>query len=114
MSRFLLDEMFPVAAAELLRERFGREAVHVSEVGLRATEDAEIAASARAQGWALVTENVVDFAVERDLVLIFVLKRSLPSGSAQAAGLAALVDRWATGNPEPYRGHHWPSYRPGL
>jgi hypothetical protein len=38
-----------------------------------------------------VTENVADFAAERDLVLVFVLKKNLPAGGAQAAGLAAVV-----------------------
>ena len=68
----ILDEMFSEAAARLLRERYGREAVHVSKVGLGAAADAEVAAVARSDGWALVTENVVDFAHERDLVVVSV------------------------------------------
>lgn len=109
MTALLLDEMFPTAAAVLLRERHGHDAVHVSEVGLRATADADIAVVARAQARAVVTENVVDFAAERELVLVFVLKRSLPAGGGQAAALATLLHRWATDNPLPYLGHHWPS-----
>ena len=109
MSRFLLDEMFPTAAAEFLRER-GHDAVHVNEVGLGATEDATIAAHARADARILVTENAVDFADERDIATAFVLKKNLPTGGGQATALASLLDRWAQHNPDPpYLGHHWPT-----
>lgn len=56
-----------------------------------------------------MTENVADFAAERDLVLVFVLKRSLAAGGGQAAALAALLDLWATQSSTPYLGRHWPS-----
>jgi hypothetical protein len=108
VTSFLIDEMFPVAAAELLRDAHGRDAVHVTEVGLRAVDDARVAAAARAQGRAVVTENVADFAAERDVALVFVLKRNLPSGGGQAAALAKVLDRWAQASPVPYLGHHWP------
>jgi hypothetical protein len=108
VTSFLIDEMFPVAAAELLRDSYGQDAVHVTEVGLRAVDDAQVAATARAEGRALVTENVADFAAERDVALVFVLKRNLPSGGGQAAALAKVLDRWAQDFPEPYLGHHWP------
>jgi hypothetical protein len=110
VTSFLIDEMFPVAAAELLRDTYGRDAVHVAEVGLRA-DDAQVAATARAEGRAVVTENVADFAAERDVVLVFVLKRNLPAGGGQAAALARILDRWARDSPDPYLGHHWP--KPG-
>jgi hypothetical protein len=97
-----------MAAAELLRKTHGHDAVHVAEVGLRATGDAQVAARARAEGRAIVTENVVDFAAERDLVLVFVLKRNLPAGGGQAAALARILDRWARDYPDPYLGPHWP------
>lgn len=109
MRGLLLDEMYPVAAAELLRDQHGRDAVHVSEVGLSATDDAVIAAAARAQGRALVTENVSDFATEPDLALVFILKKNLPTGGGQSAAIAALLDRWASAHPDPYLGHHWPT-----
>ena len=109
MTRFLLDEMFPPSAAQMLREQSEHDAMHVSEAGLRGAEDAAVAALARAQGSVLVTENVADFAAERDVVLVFVLKRSLPAGGGQAKGLAVLLDRWAAANPDPYVGHHWPT-----
>jgi hypothetical protein len=109
VTRLLLDEMFPLHAAELLREQQGREAAHVSEFGLDATADADIATFARANQWAIVTENVTDFARESDVVLLFVRKRNLPAGGAQAAALAALLDRWVEEHPDPYLGAHWPT-----
>ena len=108
MSALLIDEMFPPAVAGLLRETYGRDAVHVVEIGLRAVEDARVAAVARSEGRAVVTENTADFAAERDLVLVFVLKRHLPAGGAQAAALAKALDDWAHANPDPYLGPHWP------
>jgi hypothetical protein len=108
VTAFLIDEMFPVAAAELLRSRHGRDAVHVSEAGLRAADDTQVAAAARAEGRAVVTENVADFAAERDLVLVFVLK-NLPAGGTQAAALARILDRWDTEHPDAYLGPHWPT-----
>jgi Domain of unknown function (DUF5615) len=109
VTAFLIDEMFPLAAAELLRSRHDRDAVHVSEVGLRAADDTRVAEAARAEGRAMVTENVADFAAERDLVLVFVLKKNLPAGGAQSAALARILDRWDKDHPDPYLGHHWPT-----
>jgi Domain of unknown function (DUF5615) len=108
VTSFLLDEMFPVAAAELLRDTYGQDAVHVAEVGLRAADDTQVAAAARAEGRAVVTENVGDFAVERDVILVFVVKKNLPAGGGQAAALAKILDRWGQAFPDPYLGHHWP------
>lgn len=118
MTAFLIDEMFPTATAELLRKMHGHDAVHdavhVTEIGLRAVEDAQVAETARAQQHAIVTENVADFAAERDLVLIFVLKKNLPAGGAQTSALAEALDRWAQANPDPYLGPHWPSIGPSA
>jgi hypothetical protein len=108
VTAFLIDEMFPSAAAALLREKYGYDAVHVAEAGLQGADDAQVAAAARVEDRAVVTENVADFAAERDLVLLFVLKKNLPAGGAQAAALAAVLARWAHENPEPYLGPHWP------
>jgi hypothetical protein len=108
VSAFLVDEMFPPYAAVLLREKYGHDAVHVAEAGLQGAEDALVAAAARAESRAIVTENAADFAAERDLVLLFVLKQNLPAGGAQAAALAAVLDRWAHEHPDPYLGPHWP------
>ncbi|MEX1162492.1 MAG: DUF5615 family PIN-like protein [Nitriliruptor sp.] len=109
MTHPLLDELFPLRAAELLREQYGHQATHVAEFGLDATDDADIATFARANDWAMVTENVSDFARESDLVLVFVLERNLPAGGAQAAAFAELLDRWIQEHPDPYLGAHWPT-----
>ncbi len=106
--KLLLDEMFPSHAAHQLQERFGRDAVHIDDLGLRGAEDHQVAEVARAEGRAVVTENVADYAAERDLVLVCVLKRSLPAGGAQANALSQLLDRWIRDNPRPYVGQHWP------
>ncbi len=109
MTAFLIDEMLPIAAAALLRDTYGHDAVHVAEAGLGATQDAQVAGVARGEGRAVVTGNVVDFAAERDVVLLFVLEKKLPAGSGQAAALAKVLDHWAQEHPDPYLGPHWPS-----
>jgi Domain of unknown function (DUF5615) len=108
VTSFLIDEMFPAATAQILRDTHGRDAVHAREVGLSAADDAQVTATARAEGRAVVTENVADFAAERDVALVFVLKRNLPAGGGQSAALARILDRWAQEFPDPYLGHHWP------
>jgi Domain of unknown function (DUF5615) len=108
VTSFLIDEMFPAATAEILRDTHGQDAVHVREVGLSAADDTQVAATARAEGRAVVTENVADFAAERDVALVFILKRNLSAGGGQAAALAGILDRWAQEFPDPYLGHHWP------
>ena len=108
MTAFLIDAMFPMAAARLLRDTYGHDAVQVSEVGLGAAADTEVAALARAEGRAVVTENVADFAAERDVVLVLVLKKNSPVGSGQAPALAKILDRWSQAYPDPYLGPHWP------
>ena len=107
MTAFLIDEMLPPATARLLRDEHGHDAGHVGEVGLAATEDVVVAQLAREQGRVLVTENVADFAHETDVVLIFVLKRTLPAGAAMASALTRALADWAEGHPEPYVGAHW-------
>jgi hypothetical protein len=89
LTAFLIDEMFPVAAAVVLRDTYGRDAVHVVEAGLRGADDSQVATAARADGRALVTENAADFSAERDLVVVFVLKKNLPAGGGQASALGA-------------------------
>lgn len=92
----------------MLREEYGHHALHVAEVGLLAAEDALVAATARATGRVVVTENVRDFARERDVVLAFILKRNLPAGSALSVALARILDEWAQATPDPYLDAHWP------
>jgi len=109
VTAFVIDEMFPPAVAALLREKYGHDAVHVCEIGLQAADDADIAAAGRAEGRAVVTQNVVDYAGERDVVLVFILKKNLTPGGGQAAALAEALDRWVHDQPEPYLGPHWPA-----
>ena len=73
-----------------------------------------MAVVARGEGRAIVTENVADFAAERDVVLVFVLKKNLPAGGGQAAALAKVLDRWAQEHPDPYLGAHWPRSCPAA
>ncbi|HEX9034993.1 MAG TPA: hypothetical protein VF834_24390 [Streptosporangiaceae bacterium] len=68
-------------------------AVHVSEVGLQAADDALVASAERAEGRVVVTENVADYAAERDLVLVFVPKKNLP----QETGKPPRSPRRSTG-----------------
>ena len=86
----------------------GHDVVHVGEIGLRAVDDAQVADAARANHRAMVTENVNGFAAERDLVLVFVLKRNLPAAGGQAFALAAVLHRWAGDDPDPCLGPHRP------
>jgi hypothetical protein len=55
------------------------------------------------------SEGSADFAREADVVLVFVLERSLPAGASQSAALAGLLDRWVQEHPDPYLGAHWPT-----
>ena len=103
----LIDEMLPPLAAVILRDEHGLRAHHVSELGMAHTEDAVIARFAREHSRVVVTEHVADFAGERGVVLVFVLRRNLPAGGAMAAGLAERLARWATANADPFPGQHW-------
>jgi hypothetical protein len=49
MSAFLIDEMFALATAVLLRDTYGHDALHVAETGLRASKARAIRAR---YGWA--------------------------------------------------------------
>jgi predicted nuclease of predicted toxin-antitoxin system len=104
--RFLIDEMFPPATCVHLVEQ-GHDAVHVRDRGVDARPDAEVAAIAAAEQRVLVTENVKDFAREADIVVVCVLKPRLPA-LGMGLRLATLLTAWATANPEPYVGLHWP------
>jgi hypothetical protein len=105
--RFLLDEMFPPKTCTFLADS-GHDAVHVRDRGVDARPDREVAAVAARENRALVTENVKDFAGERDIAVVCVLKTRLPA-NGMAEHLAQMLDAWATANPEPYLGLHWPS-----
>ena len=59
--RILVDEMYPPAVAEALRAA-GIEATTVAGLGLAGASDPEVFAAAVAGGYAVLTENVADFA----------------------------------------------------
>ncbi|WP_028922392.1 DUF5615 family PIN-like protein [Pseudonocardia acaciae] len=104
--RFLIDEMFPPGTCGHL-DHYGHDAIHVRDRGVNARPDEEVAALAVREDRVLVTENVKDFAQERQLVVVCVLKSRLVARSL-ATQLADLLDAWADLNPDPYLGMHWP------
>lgn len=106
MAAFLIDEIFPTITARLLAD-LGYDAVHVRDRGVDARPDREVAGVAAGESRALVTENVKDFAAERDIVVVCVSKSRLPA-KGMADHLARLLDVWARANPDPYIGLHWP------
>jgi Domain of unknown function (DUF5615) len=59
--KFLLDEMYPPALAEVLRTG-GIEVSTVAERGLAGRSDADVLSAAAENGYVLLTENVSDFA----------------------------------------------------
>lgn len=105
--RFLVDEMFPPKTCTLLADR-GHDVVDVRDRGVDAQPDREVAVVAAREHRALVTENVKDFAADRDIPVVCVLKSRLPA-KGMAEHLAKLLDAWASANPQPYLGLHWPS-----
>ena|SRR5882757_5636713 len=99
--------MFPAATCRHLVAQ-GHDAVHVRDRGVDARPDREVASVAARENRALVTENVKDFAGEHDLVVVCILKSRLPA-KGMAEQLAAVLDKWAAVNAEPYHGLHWPA-----
>lgn len=59
--KILVDEMYPASAAEALRA-IGIEATTVAALGMAGASDAEVFGPASAGGYAILTENVGDFA----------------------------------------------------
>ena len=93
--KLLLDEMWAPAIAEALRDR-GHAVVAVAErLDLRGLPDEAIFDAAQAEGWAIVTENVVDYrplaadamrAGRPHPALIFTSNRAYPRASRRTAG----------------------------
>ena len=100
--------MFPPRTCAVL-EMHGHDAVHVRDRGLQGRPDAEVAAVATEENRILITENVKDFALIPDLVVVSVLKSRLPK-TRMGERLAALVHEWSLSNPQPYVGMHWPTH----
>lgn len=89
--KFLIDAQLPPALCGWLRER-GHEAVHVSEIGMIASSDAEIAARAEADGAVLVSkdEDFVTLRLPDRFAFLW-----LRCGNASNRALAAWLEpRW--------------------
>jgi predicted nuclease of predicted toxin-antitoxin system len=114
--RWLLDEMLPPRAAELLRD-LGHDAVAVLDLGLAATADEIVYERAVRERRIMVTENFADYAIilrERQVLgrecvpVVFVRRVDLPRRGALARHLVARLVAWAEANPDPAVGLHWP------
>jgi predicted nuclease of predicted toxin-antitoxin system len=114
--RWLLDEMLPPACVAELRSR-GHDAISVLDVGMAGAPDAEVFERAVREARVVVTENFADFArlvaqalaCEEPCVAVVLVRRdSLPKRGALAVHLVRQLDAWASANPEPYVGLHWP------
>ncbi|MGH9079850.1 MAG: DUF5615 family PIN-like protein [Acidimicrobiales bacterium] len=84
--KLLLDEMYPPALAEALRG-IGIEAFTASELGLAGRSDPDLLAAGASEGYALLTENVADFAR--------VAGERLTSGGHHPGVLIALSSRFS-------------------
>ena len=104
--KLLLDEMWAPAIAAALRDR-GHEVVAVAErLDLRGMPDSAIFDAALADGWAIVTENVVDYrplaadamrAGRAHPALIFTSNRAYPRANRRTAGrLVTALDALLT------------------
>lgn len=114
--RLLLDEMLPPSVAGVLNEH-GHDAVSAQGAGLLGAPDQDVFDLAVRDGRTIVTENVADFALllqrsmSRDepcVPVVFVRRSDFPAKGALATHLAAHLHAWATQNPDPYIGPHWP------
>jgi predicted nuclease of predicted toxin-antitoxin system len=105
----------PDVAAQL--RAAGHDALHVGEIGMNGTEDADILTRAASDDLVIVTENAVDFVPLLDVrtatglatpPVVIALKRTLPrTAGAMTHHLAKRLTNWATANPTPYRHVHW-------
>ena len=111
----LLDEMWPPAIAEALRDR-GHQVVAVAERrDFRGRPDQAIFETPQAEGWVVVTENVVDYrplaaamrAGRAHPALIFTSNRAFPRANRRTVGrLVAALDAFLTTRDE-ISGEHW-------
>ncbi len=114
--KWLIDEMLPPATATELNA-LGHDAIALAAAGLDETEDSGIYEVAVEQQRVLVTENFADCAaiVERRVAwgepcvaIVFVRKEGFRRGRALPVHFARRLHKWATENPDPYPGLHWP------
>ncbi len=108
--------MLPPTTAEELNA-LGHDAVNTAAAGLAGADDESVYAVALKQSRVVVTENFSDFAaiaahrLANDYPctpVVLVRKADHPRGGALAHHLARHLHHWATQNPTPYPGPHWP------
>lgn len=114
--KWLIDEVLPPTTADELAI-LGHDAISVAGAQLLGADDAEVFAFAVDEQRIIVTENFADFVALVDewqandrpcTPVVFVRKSAFASGGSLPSKLAAHLDSWATANPEPYVGIHWP------
>ena len=114
--KLLLDEMWPPAIAEALRDR-GHAVVAVAERrDLRGMPDAAIFDEAQARCWVIVTENVVDYrplaaaamrAGRAYPAIIYTSNRAFPRANRRTAGrLVVALDALLTTR-DAIQSEHW-------
>lgn len=105
----------PATAGEL--DALGHDALSVAAVGLVGADDETVYAEALSQDRVVVTENAADFAAivaqrladdQPCVPVVLVRKADHTPGGALAHHLARHLHQWATRNPDPYPGPHWP------
>ncbi len=117
--KLLIDEMYPSAIAEQLRERGGDVEAVTERPELRALADADIFALAQQERRAVLTENAADFSVIADSYdqrsqahhgLVLVPPGSYPRGRPGTIGRMVTKLDWLLGeHPEttPTSARHW-------
>ena len=114
--KLLLDEMWAPAIAEALRDR-GHDVVAVAErQDLRGLPDAAVFDIALAEGWVIVTENVVDYRPLAAVAMraghayppiVYTSNRAYPRANRRTAGrLVTALDQLLTRRDE-IVGEHW-------
>ena len=105
----------PAIASEL--SSLGHDSLSVAEAGLSGAADDAVYTVALTQNRMVVTENASDYAAidaqrlahEQPCVpVVLVRKADHPRGGALAHHLARRLHEWASANPDPYPGPHWP------
>lgn len=117
--KLLVDEMYPQAIAEQLRQRGGNVEAVTERPELRALADADIFALAQQEQRAVLTENIADFSVIADSYdqrrqahhgLVLVPPGSYPRGRPGTIGrMVTELDRLLGEHPEttPTSLRHW-------
>lgn len=115
--KLLLDEMWPLAIAVELRRR-GHDVIGVAKrPDLRGQPDDVIFATARVEGWTVLTENVADCLplaaahherVETHAGLILTSHRRYPRSDARTVGrLATALDTLLLAGPDAIGQKYW-------